>query len=437
MNVGFAVLGSTIKLKGNNVKRINGTLEHYNFICTLLKSDKIKKVHFLSNSEVHLLTKDEKERLDPFNKIVDHCDDIPSSFTYAGGKHTDPGHDWDKLVDYTDLLWRKIKDEKIDVLFCYHTEGYVHTNQYDKVPKTTTKAGTGYRLPRYQNLNYSGNIVNYINKSGIDWYLITPDPRYLHLASFLNWIDTYHIANKILSQYDKEYTWKHMISYEDVTRVDEMINCVYAGGVEKVSVINSNWCDDLENKSNKFEIISNQSSYGPDYKKDFRYKTIKKYIIDENIECNIWGKWKDEVYEDHPEYFKGPIPHQQVDRIMNNTRYSLLIPIMKGWVTGKISEMLWAGVVPFLSNYYDDQCHILKSDHFLRVEDGKELKEKIQFLEDKPKFRIELINKIRSQYFKSEEYTKSGQFLLDLLSKNTGLDLGNIIETQPNKVELF
>ena len=103
------------------------------------------------------------------------------------------------------------------------------------------------------------------------------------------------------------------------------------------------------NRTNRFAIVAMQSSYGKNNIKDYRYDILRNWVFkyDKNEETKVYGKWA-ELFTNNFSQFKGFLPSNEIDKIFEDTRYTLVIPIRPNWVTSKYAEMLRVGVVPFV-----------------------------------------------------------------------------------------
>ena len=113
--------------------------------------------------------------------------------------------------------------------------------------------------------------------------------------------------------------------------------------------------------------------------------------------------------------FKGPKKFEDLQKMLSDIKYTFIIPIEKGWTTAKYCEMLHYGIIPFMHPYYDSQRN-LGDLKFLRVNNSEELYERIEYLENNPEKRIELLNKLRKKLLKPEYY--NGKHLNNLIMNN-------------------
>ena len=147
-------------------------------------------------------------------------------------------------------------------------------------------------------------------------------------------------------------------------------------------------------KNIKFMIVCNEG-------RPSRYKDLKKYILDNVEDVDIYGKW-DEKILNNDERFKGPKKFNDLQAMLPNVKYTFCIPIKKGWCTAKFWEMAHYGIIPFLHPTYDEQNN-LKCPDILRIKDSQDLFDKIELLENNKEFynnlREELNNMLKNEYY--------------------------------------
>ena len=162
---------------------------------------------------------------------------------------------------------------------------------------------------------------------------------------------------------------------------------------------------DPSEKSIKFMIVCNEG-------RPSRYPDLKKYILDNVQDVDIYGKWEEETIG-ADKRFKGPKKFNDLQEMLPRVKYTFCIPIKKGWVTAKFWEMAHYGIIPFLHPTYDEQNN-LKCPEFLRVKDAKDLFKKIEFLENNPE-AYDILRKNLDSMLKDEYY--DGSYLNNLTMK--------------------
>jgi hypothetical protein len=133
-----------------------------------------------------------------------------------------------------------------------------------------------------------------------------------------------------------------------------------------------------------------------------RFIPVKEYILDNNIDCNIYGKWKKEIIEEY-EQFNGPVFIENLKKMLLKTKYTFIVPVTKDFTTSKFWEMIHYGIIPFMHPWYDGEFNILPENHFLRCKNPEELIEKINYLENNNDKYIELFNELQ-EMLKDEYY---------------------------------
>lgn len=267
------------------------------------------------------------------------------------------------------------------------------------VPGLSTKMKTPSELanPLEMLCLYSAPLIHFMNTHKIPYMLILNDPR--HFPPLAR--DWMHPPKFILSQYNETAQMKIRASYSDPTvRVHEVKSTYEA--VETIFLLG-------ESKNNSQTQSSLQSFFEDEntsLKKDInfmivlnegkpsRYELLKKAILDDVHDVEIYGKWDPRTIGDDPR-FKGPMGYHELHAMLPRVKYTYCIPIKKGWVTAKFWEMIHHGIIPFLHPSYDEQNN-LKAPEFLRVSNSKELFKRIKFLEDNPNAYDMLTETLRS-----------------------------------------
>jgi len=431
MKIGFCSIGRVVRLKKIDCKKWNGSMEPYNMLWSILRSDKIDIVYLLGPNDYHLLKDDEKKEIDPYNKLVDVFNQSKKIIRKKLNKNEKLSK---KNNEYLYDYWIKFINDYIDYCLCISSTSFIKANLYEFVKK---EDGNYYR-PLDMSNNYSGPIVYFLNKTKFKWYMFTSDPRNIQ-GDFNNLKYThYDVRNlpiKILSQVASNATWKRIV--EGSLGVPEYIKipqeyCYF----ERFCAFNTPPRID-EEKNIKFTLVAMQNpgkgSLAKDFKNDWRLLEIKKYILDEDLDIDIWG-YVDEWVKEKYKQFKGLIDHYELNDKLAHTKYTFIIPIKKGWVSAKYLETLIMGVIPFFHPDYDTNCHIIPKDHFCRVKDGKELKEKIELLESNENMRKELFREMYDTFVGN--YLQDPTWFFDFMSKETGEDWGKFmtIETKTNKI---
>lgn len=240
--------------------------------------------------------------------------------------------------------------------------------------------------------NATAPIYNFINNHKLDYMLIAPDPRYIK-----NGYDLIIPPKYCFSQYSYTHSHKHYTDYRMRDMIQTSFEVEYKC-LEKAFMIGGKPHPQNE-KTERLNVILNQKGAfdrGPE---------LLKYIQDEP--CNVYGKWS--VIPD--ERFKGPVKFIELRRKLLKTKYTIIIPTDKGWVTSKYWEMIHMGVIPFMHPYYDTQNN-LDAPRMLRVESAKEFKEKMDYFDSNEDERKEFVQTLQSRLY-ANDYT--GEFLAHVM----------------------
>jgi len=230
--------------------------------------------------------------------------------------------------------------------------------------------------------NYTSPITMWMNECKVPYVEIQNDPRYNCNQAR----DIFHLPEVTLSQYDYTLHASHMKSYEDQDRITTDVKAVYAG-------MEMGFCYDRPyptltdyKKNVPFTVVLNEGSPS-------RYNMLKEWVLDYNEDVEIYGKWEHEDALSDVR-FKGSLKLEELQPLLHRTKYTLIIPIAKGWVTSKYIEMIHNGVIPFFHPTYDEQKHIEVND-FLRPKSPKDLMDRIKFLEENPEQYNVLLEKMQ------------------------------------------
>ena len=253
--------------------------------------------------------------------------------------------------------------------------------------------------------NYVQQMYIFLNESQIPWSLIVNDPRYVQLGR-----DLINPPKNILSQYNETIVMKHFKSFEDQLELEETkIDSIYSG-IEKMFLLNTKLpkVEDFD-KTIKIMIPLNEGNNGV----KSRYSELKKYVLDYIPDVEIYGKWSDEIMQDDNR-FKGTMPYHELQKTLDNVKYSFMISITDGWVTMKIWEFISHGVIPFMHPNYDTQNNCKVPD-FIRINNPEDLHNKIEFLENNPEEYKKILNECLSLI---KEGDVNGSTLWSMISDN-------------------
>lgn len=411
----FAKLGKSIKFNPKSWSAIGGDVEAPSLIRGFAQNN--------PNDKILILGKNDLERYE-----------IPEKNIYSVEKLIKEKTKKNKIeyYEYYDFL----KDKKIDGVFIIG--GPTGSTNIPNKCYTIDYINNRKGKPEYTNIlevyrNYSAHIIHFLNESKIPWFHILNDPRYKKMGR-----DCINVPKLVLSQYNEKVKYRHINNFEEQKIIEEYVNAIYSK-IEtmflihhknfnfNINLLKNNLNDFLKTKNKKFTIILNEGKNGV----PSRYPKLKQFVLDYFDDIEIYGSW-DKKTIGNDKRFKGSIPYLDLHKMLPDIKYTFIIPILDGWVTMKYWEMILNGIIPFMHPEYDSQNN-LKAPEFLRVKSGKELKEKIDYLENNPKeyqkLLIELTNQITDDMF-------SGKELSNILKENIEKFKNEYDKYNKNKIEL-
>ncbi len=381
MNIAIGKIGKSVKFDPAKFGAIGGDNEAPALFILLARENPDINFYMIGKSDLRLLKPDVKEKLNIPDNIIDVWKDFDSKK--------------DDFVTYANDVLEK---EGIHIDYGIFYNG---PSTCANIPNFLKKDdGTFYStLDVFK--KYVGPIINFLNKNNVKYFTLGPDPRYIPIKAK----DLVNREQFVLSQYDYAGDIKHITSLTDQTIVENKVPVEYSG-IEKVFFLGRKKRDITTIKKNKKMLIVLNEGGNGGLK---RGPMLQEYILDNFDDIEIYGKWKDEWYED--KRFKGPKNFSELHPLLEDVKYTFIIPIQKGWVTAKFWEMINYGIIPFMHPYYDQQKHI-QCPEFLRVNSPSELLEKIEFLENNPdeykKLLSELNDMLKEEYF-------NGKFINNLI----------------------
>jgi hypothetical protein len=408
ISVAFFVLGSVIKFR--EPKRSTGSSEYYKTVWTLCRQKNITKVLIVQKSDWNILTEDEQLMIDPRGILVDVYSTYRLRTPPVTDKVTKSFRDTPTIKFH--YIWDALQDEeKPDFGIGYISQGMASCNLPNFINQLSNPDLKC--TPMQMCARYSGPIIHYLNMSNITWYMIATDPRYI--KDNMKHRELVNVPKEILAQYTRKVLWHSLIEYLPFSPENEKPIDVNYKGVEKINLIGEKIIPpDNQERTNKFSVVAMQSSWGktqPDWRHDVLKKWVFKY--DKNQEMCVYGKWAEGFTKGYPQ-FKGYLPSEEIDKIFENTRYTLVIPIRKNWVTSKYAEMLRVGVVPFIHPDYDTQYNVIPKDNFIRLKSVEDFHKKMKYLDENPDKRIALVKTLQQKLLSN---TKKGEFLVDVINQ--------------------
>ena len=390
-NIAFAKIGKSIKFK-TSYSAVGGDNEPPNLLISLAKTNPNNIYYLIGRSDFKKLTDDDKTSLFPNNNVIDVYENAP--------KLTD-------RKDYNSPLFQHInnyfKERNIKIDYSIMMLGQVGTVTIPgRIKQIKNPELTASVID--MTLNYTTPIVTWLNDNlDIPLIEIINDPRYTLAQSR----DIFHLPAVSLSQYNDAYLKKYIENYENQIPLQQTnINISYSE-MEKLFLLNREFPKNYNKTRNtKFTIILNEGSPS-------RYSLLKTWVL-ENPSLNtaeIYGKWEHTETENDSR-FKGSIQLEEVQQKMEDTKYTFIIPIKKGWVTSKYIEMIYAGCLPFFHPTYDEQNHI-DVPEILRPKTMQDLNLAIEYFEEHEEDRIKLVKELQEKFIKETDLN--------------GLNISNII----------
>lgn len=401
-------LGSAIKLKKENIKRNDGSIEYYKTVWALTHNANVEQVIILQKSDWDKLTDEEKADLDPRGVIFDVYTEFGLRTPNLSGNI--PEDEWEKYKN----VWEAMEANNFpqpDFGIGFLAQGYTIVNmpnflfkKTDPTQKNSVLAMTG---------RYAAPMVYYLNMSKLPYFVIATDPRYC--TRKLKRRDSANRPLEFISQYNDVCEFTAITEHDPYSpEIMTPIKVTYSG-IERLGLVGEKAVAPDNDRPIKFAISAMQSSYGEAATKDFRFDELKKWVLSQPgaDDYHIYGKWTTHFTEGYPQ-FKGLLSHTEIDDTFIKTRYTLVIPIRPDWVTGKYVEMIRVGCLPFFHPKYDTQFSTLPKDHFLRVKDPADMYKKMQYLDENPEARIKLVKELQVKFLLG---VRKGDFFADILDR--------------------
>lgn len=392
LKIGFGKIGKSILFDNKKWGMIGGDAAPSVLLLALAELNPDITFYLIGKSDYSKLSKEDIVELVPNNNIVNVWQN-----SKAVNKEPDT-----YVLDY-------FNKNNIKLDYCVFLSGPSGQCTLENFMKTI-KGGTT-AIPLYSFKNYVGYYTRFLNETKTPYITIAEDPRYTPIKAR----DLIERERLILGQFNETKKIKHLRALDDHTNIHSDIQIKYSG-VERITMLGATKPSfDIFTKprSIKFQIYMNGvTDTGAEDRKKIMDEYVHKYFKD----TKVYGEWDASLYGD---IYKKVKMTDCVDELYD-TKYTLIVPVQKGWVTSKFWKMIQYGIVPFFHKYYDSQKH-LKVNEYLRVNSPEELRDKIEELEANE----DLYKKIQSELYdmlKDEYYN--------------GLDLNNIIFSELNKLGL-
>jgi len=391
--VGFFKLGKAIKFNENSWGAIGGDCEPKQLINSIAKRNPNIEYWLLSPNDLGRVRAKEKPAVQSlFGPPVETESAAPSNVKEFHSTMTDR-----KSADEAAQI---IKDLDLDFIFFYtgpsstvNIPGYI--NKVD---------GTG----RVKSLDffkyYAAPIIKAMNEleKKVPIVGLLVDNRYILACK--DWNDnnrpTYYLAQNTFTKTEEFFC------NPPLRDIDTIESTYEYSGIETVFLLDKKRYDTDElfemKKTNSFMMLQNQGkgSGGMD-----RWDPVRDYIVKNDIDTDIYGKWDDDLKKEYPQWFKGEKRIETMTDELLATKYTFCVPIKEGMVTSKYAEMLHYGIIPFLHPSYDTDFNVFPDGHFIRCKSPEDLKKKVQFLNDNPEHYKKLFYNLQEKYLKDSYYT--------------------------------
>ena len=391
--VGFFKLGKSIKFNENSWGAIGGDCEPKQLINAIAKRNPNIEYWLLSPNDLGKVRSKEKP-------AVQSLFGPPVETTVAAPSNVKEFHSTMNDRKSADEAAQKIKDLDLDFIFFYtgpsstvNIENYI--NKVDGTGKVKSLDFFKY---------YAAPIIKAMNEleKKVPIVGLLVDNRYILACK--DWNDnnrpTYYLAQNTFTKTEEFFCNPPLREIGTIESTYEY------SGIETVFLLDKKRYDTDElfemKKTNSFMMLQNQGkgSGGMD-----RWDPVRDYIVENDIETDIYGKWDDDLKKEYPQWFKGEKRIETMTDELLATKYTFCVPIKEGMVTSKYAEMLHYGIIPFLHPSYDTDFNVFPDGHFIRCKSPEDLKKKVQFLNDNPEHYKKLFYNLQEKYLKDSYYT--------------------------------
>lgn len=431
--VAFGALGAPIHIGTDKESRLNGNTQYVSLLKSLLRNPKIKNVVIMGTFGSETEKNQSWKSIDPEGKIIYPLPMVHRIAQYVWGKDAEfssyraPYPDGSREMlpykltrPFQDLYVQYCSEQlpKIDFGLFFITQGWAGTNICGVIRKKTDPEQFRVQLPMAA--EKAGPFIHALNYLKTPWFIVSPDDRVVYSMPRH---DTLNMPKEIIGQWHAEYVWDTIDSYEDGVNLTNKTLTVNYGAIEELNLVDAKLVSPAAARPNKFVIVANQSTNRNDLSCQ-RFQQLKKWILDDprTKDYTIYGEWdpaylvgyeEEKTKEGHKkliefnkEYldysklppekilypqFKGRVDSSVIDSAFQQTRYTLCFPVIHGYLTWKWLEALMNGCLPFIPPFYDEQFNAIPEDAIIRVKDPEELHFKIDWFEQNPDKRIQLV----------------------------------------------
>jgi hypothetical protein len=385
-------MGRSIYFDRKKWKENAGNNEAPILISAIAKLQPNTTYYLIGKSDFSRVSDDIRKEWFPHNNVIDCWKDF-------NPKQHDP----------TTWIWEQLKNKNLD--YCIIHGGMASLSIPNKIycldRKTKKPDYSKLRQPLASLVNYCSPITYFLNESKIDWLTITSDGRYMPLPAR----DLINPEKISLGVREGVVEIERMKSYEDQeTMVKHKVDLRYAAAEfqylldPKFSTFRYN-----EEKTQKVGLFFHQ------YDNKKRVAAIQD-IIEQfgEDEIAVYGKWE---LAGHDKRYKGPVNFEELQDILPSVKYTFCYPIIPNDFSGKWVESVRAGIIPFFHSTYGDRkimSRYDKSFEWLYVDNGQEMKQKIEYLEQNPTAYYRMKNLLISTV---SRFPKNGASFVNAINK--------------------
>jgi hypothetical protein len=386
-NIGFCKAGKSVKFKTNKYSPIGGDNEASCTLRAVANNNPDKNFYIVGRSDFATLTDSEKVDLFPYGNVIDAWEGVALDISQKYFDHLiNYFKEKDIVLDFTIMMVGQLSNVTIPDRIQKVREGN------DGKPAATLDMTKWYTTP----------IIAWLNQEKVPYIEIVNDPRY----TIKQPRDLFHMPMRSLGQYDYTYETFAIRDYVDQERITRQVKSEYAG-METAFCGDYVYAENVNvNRNTDFMVVLNEG-------KPSRYGLLKEWVLDEFNEVEIYGKWEHEAVSNDSR-FKGSLHINELQKKLQDVKFTFIIPIAPGWVTSKYIEMIHAGVIPFLHPTYDSQKHLPIPD-FLRPNTPAEFYERMQTLINNKDQYETVLKDLRNAVLKSEYY--DGSFINNKIMK--------------------
>ena len=400
MNIAFAKIGKSVKFK-SPFSPVGGDNEAPAVMRAMANNNPDKKFYIVGRSDFDKLTESERIKMFPYDNVINVWSACKTKTYTEKHNYEDP---------FFQHIGNYFKSNNINIDFAVMMVGQVGNvvipGKIKQIRQPTEIASI-----IDMSLNYSAPIAIWLNDYKVPYVEIVNDPRYTMSQAR----DIFHMPSVSLGQFNWTYEFNSIKSYEDQERVLTPIKSVYAE-MEKAFLIGRQKQNiSALPKARNFCVVLNEGDPS-------RYNMLHDWVLENIEDVEIYGRW--EHPKAQPEVdsrFRGSVYLEEAQKIMNETKYTLIIPIREGWVTSKYIEMIHAGVIPFFHPTYDMQNHI-NVPKVLRPKSPADMFKTIEFLESNPGSREALLKVLSDTILDDDLYSgkRISEIILDAGHKQIG-----------------